>query len=103
MRLLPVFVRDQLRHQLAQWILLVHEDVSHHVRTLFSSSSDVPFVFPASALFFLPNLLSPPMVAAASRPMLIDAGTVRVGHTPFSVRAVEEDMMTPATLRLSWR
>jgi hypothetical protein len=46
----------------------------------FSSSSDVPFVFPAFTLFFLPNLL--PTVAAASRPTLVDAGTGRVGHAP---------------------
>jgi hypothetical protein len=39
----------------------------------FSLSSDVPFVFLASVLFFLPNLLS--TVAAASRPTLVDAGT----------------------------
>jgi hypothetical protein len=48
----------------------------------FSPSSDVPFVFPAFALFFLPNLLPPPTVAAASRPTLLDAGTGRVGHAP---------------------
>jgi hypothetical protein len=41
----------------------------------FLPSSDVPFVFPAFALFFLPNLLPPPTVAAASRSMLVDAGT----------------------------
>jgi hypothetical protein len=41
----------------------------------FSPSSDVPFVFPAFALFLLPNLLPPPTVAAASRPTLVDAGT----------------------------
>jgi hypothetical protein len=40
----------------------------------FSPSSDVPFVFPAFALFFLPNLLPPPTVAAASRLTLVDAG-----------------------------
>jgi hypothetical protein len=40
----------------------------------FSPSSDVPFVFPAFAPFFLPNLLPPPMVAAASRPTLVDMG-----------------------------
>jgi hypothetical protein len=49
---------------------------------LFSPSSDVPFVFPAFALFFLPNLLSSPTVAAASQPKLVDAGTGRVGHAP---------------------
>jgi hypothetical protein len=46
----------------------------------FSPSSDVPFVFPALALFFLPNLL--PMVAAASRPMPFDTGTGQVGLAP---------------------
>jgi hypothetical protein len=48
----------------------------------FSPSLDAPFVFPAFALFFLPNLLPPPMVAAASRPTLVDTGTGRVGHAP---------------------
>ncbi|AQK92899.1 hypothetical protein ZEAMMB73_Zm00001d009875 [Zea mays] len=41
----------------------------------FSPSSDVLFVFLAFALFFLPNLLPPPMVAAARQPTLVDAGT----------------------------
>jgi hypothetical protein len=49
---------------------------------LFSLSSDVPFVFPGLRLFFLPNLLPPPTVAAASRPMLADAGTGRVVLAP---------------------
>jgi hypothetical protein len=48
----------------------------------FSPLSDVPFVFPAFALFFLPNLLPPPMVVATSRQTLVDAGTGRVGHAP---------------------
>jgi hypothetical protein len=48
----------------------------------FSSSSNILFVFPAFALFFLPNQLPPPTVAAASRPTLVDAGTGRVGHAP---------------------
>ena len=48
----------------------------------FSPSSDVPFVFSAFALFFLPNLLPPHTVAAASRPTLVDVGTGRVGHAP---------------------
>jgi hypothetical protein len=55
----------------------------HIMRTpSFSPSSDVTFVFPAFALFFLPNLLPPPTVAAVSRPTLVDAGTARVGHAP---------------------
>jgi hypothetical protein len=48
----------------------------------FLPSLDVPFVFPAFALFFFPNLLPPPTVAAASRLTLVDAGTGRVGHAP---------------------
>jgi hypothetical protein len=48
----------------------------------FSPSSEVSFVFPAFALFFLPNLLPPPMVAAVSRPTLVDTGTGRVGLAP---------------------
>jgi hypothetical protein len=41
----------------------------------FSPSSDVSFIFPAFALFFLPNMLPLPTVAASSRPTLVDAGT----------------------------
>jgi hypothetical protein len=48
----------------------------HNMRApSFSPSSDVSFVIPAFAMFFLPNLLSPPTVAAASRPTLVDMGT----------------------------
>jgi hypothetical protein len=55
----------------------------HSMRApLFSPSSDVLFVFPTFALFFLPILLPPPTVAAARRPMLVDAGTGRVGLSP---------------------
>jgi hypothetical protein len=41
----------------------------------FSPSSDVLFIFQAFALFFLPNLLPPPTVTSASRPMLVDVST----------------------------
>ena len=44
----------------------------------FPPSSDVSFIFPAFALFFLPNLLPPPTVAVASRLTLVDEGTGRV-------------------------
>jgi hypothetical protein len=54
---------------------------SMHAPSL-SPLSDVPFVFPAFTLFFLPNLLPPPTVAVASRSMLVDAGTRRVGLAP---------------------
>ena len=87
MHILPVFVPHQPRHQLAQWLLHVHEDVSHHARTIILPSSDILFVFPAFAMFFLPNLLSPPMVVAASRSTLVGAGTGRVSHAPGFLRA----------------
>jgi hypothetical protein len=48
----------------------------------FSPSSDVPFVFPAFALFFHPNLLPPPTVAAVNRLTLVDVDTRQVGHAP---------------------
>jgi hypothetical protein len=48
----------------------------------FSPSSDVSFVFLTFTLFFLPNLLPLPMVAAASRPTLVDVGTRGVDHAP---------------------
>jgi hypothetical protein len=68
----------------------------------FSPSSDVPFVFPPFAPFFLPNLLSVLTVTVASRPTLVNAGTGEsVLLLLFFVRAVEEDMMARATLRLS--
>jgi hypothetical protein len=55
----------------------------HNMHTpSFSPSTDVTFIFPAFALFFLPNLLPPPTVAAASRPMLVNTGTRRVGLAP---------------------
>jgi hypothetical protein len=70
----------------------------------FSPSSDVPFVFPAFALFFLPNLLPPPTVTATSRPTLVDASTGQVSLAPgLSPCAAEEDTVAPAALRLSWR
>jgi hypothetical protein len=50
----------------------------------FSPSSDVSFVFPAFAVFFLPNLLPPPTIAAASRPTLVDAS--QSCSWPFSSR-----------------
>jgi hypothetical protein len=71
----------------------------------FSPSLDVPFIFPAFALFFLPNLL-PPAHGRSREPT--DArrrgyGASRSCSWSFSVRVVKEDMVAPATLRLSWR
>jgi hypothetical protein len=48
----------------------------------FSSLPDVSFVFPAFVLFFLPNLLPTPAVAATSRPTLVYVGTWQVGLAP---------------------
>jgi hypothetical protein len=33
-RLLPVFISHQPRYRLAQWLLHIHEDVSHHVHII---------------------------------------------------------------------
>jgi hypothetical protein len=71
----------------------------------FSPSSDVPFGLPD----FCPVL--PPQAAALAHGRSrepTDARRRGYGASwscswPFSVRAVEEDMVAPATLRLSWR
>jgi hypothetical protein len=78
-RLLPVFVRHQPRHQLAQWLLHVHEDISHHACTIVLSSSNV---LRLSSLRHVlpPQPVAPPTVASTSRLALFDAGTGRVGH-----------------------
>jgi hypothetical protein len=70
----------------------------------FSPSSDVSFVFLAFILFFLPILL--PAHGRSREPT--DAHRRGYGASQscswhFSVRAVEEDMMALATLRLSWQ
>jgi hypothetical protein len=71
----------------------------------FLPSSDISFVFPAFALFFLPQPATP---AHGHSYEPTDArrrgyGASRSCSWPFFVRAVEEDMVAPATLRLSWR
>jgi hypothetical protein len=77
---------------------------SMHVPS-FSPSSDVPFVFPAFAMFFFPNLL-PPAHGRRHEPanaLRRGYGVSRSCSWPFFVHAAEEDTMAPATLRLSWR
>jgi hypothetical protein len=70
----------------------------------FSPSSNVPFVFPAFALFFLLNLLPCPLSQPrADRRSWTRVRASRSCSWPFSVHVAEEDMVTPATLRLSWR
>ena len=81
-RHLPVFVRYQPRHRPTSGYCTFTRTFHIMCAPSFSSSSDVPFVFLAFALFFLPNLLPPPTVAATSQPMLVNAGTGRVGLAP---------------------
>jgi hypothetical protein len=59
MRLLPVFVRHQLRHQLAQWLLHVHEDVSHHARTIVFAVVGRPVHLPGLRLVLPPQPAAP--------------------------------------------
>jgi hypothetical protein len=73
MRLRPVFVRHQPRHQLAQWLLHVHEDVSHHARTIIFAIVGRPIRLPGLRLVLPPQPAGPPTVAAASRSTLVDA------------------------------
>jgi hypothetical protein len=74
----------------------------------FSLLSDVPFVFPTFAPFFLPNLLSltccpcPRLQPRADRRSSTRVQASRSCSWLFFVRAAEQDTMEPATLRLSW-
>ena len=105
MHLLPVFVRHQPRHRLAQWLLHVHEDVSHHARTIVFVVVRRPVRLPG-----LRPVLPPQPVAPAHGRSREPTNARRRGYGaswscswPFSMRVVEEDMVAPATLRLSWR
>jgi hypothetical protein len=104
MRLLPVFVQHQARHRLAQWLLHVHEDVSYHARTIVFVVARRPVRVPGLRLVLPPQ----PVAAHGGSREPTDArrpgyGTSQLCSCPFSVCAVEEDMVAPATLRLSWR
>jgi hypothetical protein len=100
-----VFIRHQPRHRLAQWILHVHEDVSHHAHTIVFTIVGRPVRIPG----FRPVLPPQPAVPAHGRSREpTDArrrgyGASRSCPWPFSMRVVEEDMVAPATLRLSWQ
>jgi hypothetical protein len=105
MRLLPVFVRHQPRHRLVQWLLQVHEDVSHHVRTIVFAVV-VRLVHLLGLRLVLPPKPATPAHGRSREPT--DArrrgyGASRSCFWPFSVRAVDEDKVVPATLTLSWR
>jgi hypothetical protein len=59
MGLLPVFFRHQPRHRLAQWLLHVHEDVSHHARTIVFVVVRHPIRLPGLRLVLLPQPAAP--------------------------------------------
>jgi hypothetical protein len=105
MHLLPVFVQHHPRHRLAQWLLHIHEDISHHACTIVFVVAGRPIRLPGLHLVLPPQLAAP---ANGRSRKLTDArrrgyGASRSCSSPFSVRAVEEDMVAPATLKLSWR
>jgi hypothetical protein len=59
MCLLPVFVRQQPRHRLALWLLHVHEDVSHHARTIGFVVVGHPVRLPGLRPVLPPQLAAP--------------------------------------------
>jgi hypothetical protein len=105
MRLLLVFVRHQPRYRLTQWLLHVNEDVSHHVRTIIFAVVGRHVRLPGLRLVLPPQ---PAALAYGRSREPFDAH--RCGYEaswscswPFSVHAVEKDMVAPVSLRLSWR
>jgi hypothetical protein len=81
-RLLPVFVRHQPDTDPRSGYYTSTRTFHSMRAPSFSSSSNVPFIFSAFVMFFLPNLLPPPTIATSSRPTLVDAGMGRVGLAP---------------------
>jgi hypothetical protein len=103
-RLLPIFFRHQPRHRLTQWLLHVHEDVSHHACTIVFTIVERLVRLSGLRPVFPPHPAAPRL---RSQPRADDAR--RRGYMAswscfwhFFVRVVEEDMVAPATLRLSW-
>jgi hypothetical protein len=103
MRLLPLFVRYQPRHRLVQWLLHAHDYVSHHARTIVFTVVGRPVPLPG-----LRHVLHPHPAAPAHGRSRESTDARRRGYEasqscswPFSVRAVKEDMVVLATLRLS--
>jgi hypothetical protein len=104
-RLLPVFIQHQPRHRPVQWLLLVHEDILQHARTIVFAVVGHHVRLPGLRPLFPPQPADP---AHGRSREPTDArrrgyGASRSCSWPFSVRATEEDTVAPATLRLSWR
>jgi hypothetical protein len=104
MRLLPVFVRHQPRHRLAQWLLHVYVDVSHHARIIIFAVVGRPVRLPG-----LRPVLPPQPAASTHGRSRESTDARRRGYDasrscswPFSVRVVQKDMVAPTTLMLSW-
>jgi hypothetical protein len=103
MRLLLVFIRHQPRHRLAQWLLHVHEDISHHACTIVFTVVGRPVCLP-SLRPVLPPQPTAPAHGRSREPIDARLRGYQASQScswPFSMRAVEEDMVAPATLRLS--
>jgi hypothetical protein len=103
-RLLPVFIRHQPRHRPAR-LLHVHENVSHHARTIVFTVVGRPIRLPGLCHVLSPQPTSP---AHGHRREPTEAhrrgyGVTRSCSWPFFMRAAEEDTVAFATLRLSWR
>jgi hypothetical protein len=97
--------RHQPRHRLAQWLLHVHGDVSHHARTIVFAIVGRPVHLPGLRLV-LPPQPAAPAHGRSREPTDARRRGYDVSRScswPFSVRAVKEDMVVPAMLRLSWR
>jgi hypothetical protein len=58
-RLIPIFVRHRPRHRLAQWLLHVHEDVSHHARTIIFAVVGRPVRLPGLRPVLPPQHVAP--------------------------------------------
>jgi hypothetical protein len=104
-RLLPVFVQHRPQHRPTQWLLHVHEDVSQYARTIVFAVVERHIRLPGFRHVLPPQPTAPAHDCSRKLTYALRHGyeASRSCSWPFFVRAAEEDIVAPATLRLSWR
>jgi hypothetical protein len=89
----------------SQWLLHVHEDVSRHARTIVFAVVGRPVRLSGLRPVFPPQPAAPAH-GRSREPINARRRGYEASRScswPFSMHAVEEDMVAPATFRLSWR
>jgi hypothetical protein len=88
-----------------QWLLHVHEDASHDARIIVFAVIGRPVHLPGLRPVLPPQPVAPAHghICEPTNARRREYGVSRSCSWPFSMRAVKEDMVAPAILRLSWQ